>query len=98
MCLIGAVLFEQNDVYGPPRPCKEFSAIMTMPVLAVVYPACLYDVAAAGLDGVRGSAARQMDELTQARIISRTFAEPRLPGSAIIACFPREPAPPCERR
>ena len=22
--LIGAVLFEQNDVYGPPRPCKDF--------------------------------------------------------------------------
>ena len=31
----------------------------------------------------------QIGELTPARIVSRAFAEPRLPGSAIIECFPR---------
>ena len=71
---------------------------MAIPVLAVVYPACLCGVTATGLDGFRGSAARQMDELTSAHIISWASAEPRLPGSAIIACFPRKPAPRPERR
>jgi putative transposase len=37
--LVGAVLLEQNDVYGPPRPCKGFRLTTTDPVLAVVYPA-----------------------------------------------------------
>jgi putative transposase len=37
--LVGAILLEQNDVYGPPRPCKGFRLTTTDPVLAVVYPA-----------------------------------------------------------
>ena len=37
--LIGAILLEQNDVYGPPLPCKVFRSTTTDPVLAVVYPA-----------------------------------------------------------
>jgi putative transposase len=37
--LIGALLLEQNDVYGPPPLCKVFRSTMTDPVLAVVYPA-----------------------------------------------------------
>jgi len=37
--LIGAVLLQQNDVYGPPLPCKVFRLTTTDPVLAVVYPA-----------------------------------------------------------
>tara|TARA_R110000782_G_scaffold265932_2_gene360035 strand:- start:347 stop:592 length:246 start_codon:yes stop_codon:yes gene_type:complete len=73
---------------------------MAIPVLAVVYPACLCGVIVivTGLDGFRGSAARQMDELTSAHVISWAFAKPRLLGSAIIACFPCKPAPRPERR
>jgi putative transposase len=37
--LVGAILLEQNDVYGPPPLCKVFRSTMTDPVLAVVYPA-----------------------------------------------------------
>ncbi len=81
------------DVYGPPLLCKGIYSMLAIPVLAVVYPACWCSVIAAGLDGFRGSAARQMGELTPARIVSRAFAEPRLPGSAIIECFPRKPTP-----
>lgn len=40
--------------------------MLAIPVLAVVYPACWCSVIAAGLDGFRGSAARQMGELTPA--------------------------------
>lgn len=91
--LVGALMLEQNDVYGPPLLCKGIYSMLAIPVLAVVYPACWCSVIAAGLDGFRGSAARQMGELTPARIVSRAFAEPRLPGSAIIECFPRKPTP-----
>ncbi|MER8741372.1 transposase, partial [Mesorhizobium sp. M1005] len=37
--LVGAILLEQNDVYGPPPTCKGFRAVTTDPALAVVYPA-----------------------------------------------------------
>jgi putative transposase len=37
--LVGAILLEQNDVYGPPLLCKGFRLTTTDPVLAVVYPA-----------------------------------------------------------
>lgn len=67
--LVGAILLEQNDVYGPcmdrPRVAREIRMGMTDPVLAVVYPAWNRSHTAAGLDGVRGSAARQMDELVR---------------------------------
>ncbi len=37
--LVGALMLEQNDVYGPPPPCKVFRLTTTDPVFAVVYPA-----------------------------------------------------------
>jgi transposase-like protein len=78
--LIGAVLLEPNDVYGPPQICKDNYAA-TETGLAVVYPALSRGYTAAGPDGIRGSAAGQMDELEVARIISLAFAEPGLTGS-----------------
>lgn len=39
--LVGAVLLEQNDEYGPPPSCKAFLLILTKTGLAVVYPALL---------------------------------------------------------
>src|SRR5207248_36635 len=54
--LIGAVLLEQNDVYGPPRVCKDNYAV-TETGLAVVYSALSCGYTAAGPDGIRGSAA-----------------------------------------
>ncbi len=79
--LIGALLLEQNDVYGPPPRCKGFRTTMTDPALAVVYPALSRGSTAAGPDGIRGSAARQMDELVAARIVPLIFAEPGQTGS-----------------
>src|SRR5678815_1536876 len=52
--LIGAVLLEQNDVYGPPPICKNDHAEMETG-LAVVYPALSRGDTAAGPDGIRGS-------------------------------------------
>jgi transposase-like protein len=67
--LVGALMLEQNDVYGPPPTCKAFGSLMVNPVLAVVYPALECGQSTAGPDGFRGSAARQVGEL-EARIIS----------------------------
>ncbi len=78
--LIGAVLLEQNDVYGPPPICKDDHSVMETG-LAVVYPALSRGDTAAGPDGIRGSATGQMDELAMARIISLASAEPGLTGS-----------------
>jgi putative transposase len=78
--LIGAVLLEQNDVYGPPPICKNDHAAMETG-LAVVHPALSRGDTAAGPDGIRGSATGQMDELAMARIISMASAEPGLTGS-----------------
>ncbi|AWI61925.1 hypothetical protein AB395_00004400 (plasmid) [Sinorhizobium fredii CCBAU 45436] len=39
--LVGALLLEQNDVYGPLPVCKAKLNITADTVLAVVYPACL---------------------------------------------------------
>ena len=78
--LIGAVLLEQNDVYGPPQNCKDNYAVMETG-LAVVYSALSRGYTAAGPDGIRGSATGQMDELVTARIISLASAEPGLTGS-----------------
>ena len=78
--LVGALLLEQNDVYGPPPICKNDHAAMETG-LAVVYPALSRGDTAAGPDGIRGSATGQMDELAMARIISLASAEPGLTGS-----------------
>jgi hypothetical protein len=43
--------------------------------LAVVYPALSRGDIAAGPDGIRGSAARQMDEFKMTRIVSLAFAD-----------------------
>ncbi|MDG4898849.1 hypothetical protein P9272_35815, partial [Mesorhizobium sp. WSM4976] len=86
------------DVYGPPLICKGIKTVMTDPVLAVVYPAWICSRTAAGPDGIRGSAARQMDELVPARIIQGTFAEPGPTGlpshSLTLASQRRPPAAP----
>src|SRR3954470_11846291 len=37
--LVGALMLEQNDVYGPPPLCKDFGSLQASLVLAVVYPA-----------------------------------------------------------
>lgn len=81
MRLIGAVLFEQNDVYGSPPPCKVYQGTATNLVLAVVYPALMCGIWTAGPDGIRGSAAGQMDGLKTARIVSLASAEPGQTGS-----------------
>jgi hypothetical protein len=73
--LIGALLLEQNDVYGPPPFCKD-DHTATETGLAVVYQALLRGDMAAGPDGIRGSATRQMDELVTARIVSLASADP----------------------
>jgi putative transposase len=39
--LVGALLLEQNDVYGSPPPCKVFQETAANLVLAVVYPALM---------------------------------------------------------
>jgi hypothetical protein len=78
--LVGAILLEQNDVYGPPPICKNDHAAMETG-LAVVYPALSRGDTAAGPDGIRGSATGQMDELIMARIVSLASAEPGLTGS-----------------
>ena len=78
--LVGTLLLEQNDVYGPPPICKNDHAAMETG-LAVVYPALSRGDTAAGPDGIRGSATGQMDELAMARIISLASAEPGLTGS-----------------
>jgi putative transposase len=78
--LVGALLLEQNDVYGPPPNCKDNYAA-TETGLAVVYPALSRGDTAAGPDGIRGSATGQMDELVAARIVSLASAEPGLTGS-----------------
>jgi putative transposase len=61
--LVGAILLEQNDVYGPPPLCKGFRLTTVNTALAVVYPALKRGDTAAGPDGFRGSTAGQMDEL-----------------------------------
>src|SRR4249920_1882030 len=61
--LVGAILLEQNDVYGPPPLCKGFRSTTANTALAVVYPALKRGDTAAGPDGFRGSTAGQMDEL-----------------------------------
>ena len=92
--LIGAVLLEQNDVYGPPPPCKDIRPMLMNPALAVVYPALMRGDMAAGPDGFRGSAARQMDELVAARIIQWAFAEPSPTGSPSSLATLASPKPP----
>jgi transposase-like protein len=75
--LVGAILLEQNDVYGPPPRCKAFRFGTTNSGLAVVYPALCCGIHAAGPYGFRGSTAGQMDELNMVRIVSLAFVEPR---------------------
>ncbi len=77
--LVGALMLEQTDVYGPPPPCKGFQTMTTAPVLAVVYPASSRGNTAAGPDDFRGSAARQMDELMTARIVQGPLPNPVRP-------------------
>ena len=61
--LVGAILLEQNDVYGPPPSCKGLSIDDDVPGACCRVSGLVCDDLAAGPDGIRGSAARQMDEL-----------------------------------
>jgi putative transposase len=91
--LVGAILLEQNDVYGPPLPCKVFRSTMTDPVLAVVYPALSCGTRPQAL---MVFADRRPDKWTSSSGShhSLTFAEPGQTRFAIIVRYPRKPAPP----
>jgi transposase-like protein len=82
--LIGAIRLEQNDVCGSPPFCNDFGSSMMSPVLAVVYPALQRGTSTAGTDDVRGSAARQMDELDGLHHLW-AFADPGLTGSSSLS-------------
>jgi hypothetical protein len=85
---VGALLLEQNDVYGPPSRCKGFHELLAAkPVLAVVYPAWCCGCTAAGPDGLRGSMAGQMVEL-EARIVRWPRSIPVRPVSPSAAFTP----------
>lgn len=90
--LIGALLLEQNDVYGPPPPCKVFRLTTTDPVLAVVYPALSRGNTPQAL---MVFADRRPDKWTISSGSHRslTFAEPGQTRFAIIVRYPRKPAP-----
>lgn len=62
--LVGALLLEQNDVYGPPGSCKGYFLLIARSqcLRSCIRPRSRPD-RAAGHDGLRGSTARQMDEL-----------------------------------
>src|SRR6476619_6402253 len=92
--LIGAVLLEQNDVYGPPPICKDNYAAMETG-LAVVYPALSRGYMAAGPDGIRGSAAGQMAELESGSHHFIGLCRTRSDRFAITSYYPRKPAPVC---
>ena len=91
--LIGAVLLEQNDVYGPPPLCKGFRLTMANTALAVVYPALRRGDTAAGPDGFRGSTAGQMDELGSSSHRFIDLCRTRSDRFAIISRHPRKPTP-----
>jgi hypothetical protein len=89
--LVGAILLEQNDVYGPPPICKD-NRTATETGLAVVYPALSRSHAAAGPDGIRGSATRQMDELVFGSHHFIGLCRTRSDRFAITLRHPRKPA------
>jgi hypothetical protein len=91
--LVGAVLLEQNDVYGPPPLCKGFRLTMANTALAVVYPALKRGDTAAGPDGFRGSTAGQMDELGSNSHHFIDLCRTRSDRFAIISRHPRKPTP-----
>jgi len=92
--LVGALLLEQNDVYGPPPICKDNYAAMETG-LAVVYPALSRGYMAAGPDGIRGSAAGQMAELESGSHHFIGLCRTRSDRFAITSYYPRKPAPVC---
>src|ERR1700731_235531 len=96
--LIGALLLEQNDVYGPPPLCKGFRLTTANTALAVVYPALERGSSTAGPDGFRGSTARQMDELDSSSHHFIDLCRTRSDRFAIISRYPRKPTPRLRRR
>ncbi len=96
--LVGAILLEQNDVYGPPPLCKGFRLTTVNTALAVVYPALKRGDTAAGPDGFRGSTARQMDELGSSSHRFIDLCRTRSDRFAIISRYPRKPTPRFRRR
>jgi len=95
--LVGAILLEQNDVYGPPPLCKRFRFDDGESALAVVYPALKRGDTAAGPDGFRGSTAGQMDELGSSSHRFIDLCRTRSDRFAIISRHPRKPTPPRSR-
>jgi putative transposase len=96
--LIGAVLLEQNDVYGPPPLCKGFRLMTGNTALAVVYSASKRGDIAAGPDGFRGSTAGQMDELGSSSHRFIDLCRTRSDRFAITSRYPRKPTPRLGRR
>ena len=97
--LIGAILLEHNDVYGPPPPCKVFRSTIDGPGTCGRVSGLVARQHAAGPDGIRGSTARQMDELkwlTSFNDLCRTRSDPvrhhlSLPSQASAALQQRRP-------
>ena len=91
--LVGAILPEQNDVYGPPPLCEGFRLTTANTALAVVYPALKRGSSTAGPDGFRGSTAGQMDELDSSSHHFIDLCRTRSDRFAIISRYPRKPTP-----
>jgi Transposase, Mutator family len=87
--LIGAVLFEQNDVYGPPPSCKEFVRRRRDGCLR----SCIRPSYAATRPlALMVSAVRRPDKWTSSSgpaSFHGPLPNPGRPGTAIIARFPR---------
>ncbi len=96
--LVGAILLEQNDVYGPPPLCKGFQLTTVNTALAVVYPALKRGDITAGPDGFRESTAGQMDELGSSSHRVIDLCRTRSDRFAIISRYPRKPTPRLRRR
>jgi hypothetical protein len=91
--LVGAMLLEQNDVYGPPSSCKGYSLLIAR---SQCLRSCIRPhsrpVHAAGHDGLRGSTARQMDELDSSHR-SWALVDPGPTGLAIRLSSPLQADP-----
>jgi hypothetical protein len=91
--LIGAVLLEQNDVYGPPPSCKGFVRRRRDGCLR----SCIRPSYAATRPlALMVSAVRRPDKWASSSGLASfhgPLPNPGRPGTAIIARFPRKPAP-----
>jgi hypothetical protein len=93
--LIGAVLLEQNDVYGPPPICKENHAA-TETGLAVVYPALSRGHIAAGPDWYSRIGDRTNGRARNGSHHFIGLCRTRSDRFAITSCHPADAAAPSE--